>query len=41
MSKTQNTLSNEALLARREAAVPRGPFNVAPIFAARAEGARL
>jgi 4-aminobutyrate aminotransferase/(S)-3-amino-2-methylpropionate transaminase len=29
------------LLARRQRAVPRGPFNVHPIFAARAEGARL
>jgi 4-aminobutyrate aminotransferase / (S)-3-amino-2-methylpropionate transaminase / 5-aminovalerate transaminase len=29
------------LLARRAAAVPRGPFNVAPIFAARASGVRI
>jgi len=29
------------LLARRQAAVPRGPFNVHPIFADRARGARL
>lgn len=33
--------TNEELLARRNAAVPRGLFHVAPIFAARAEGARL
>jgi len=31
----------ESLLSRREKAVPRGPFNVAPIFADRAEGAKL
>ena len=29
------------LLSRRQKAVPRGPFNVAPIFADRAEGAKL
>lgn len=29
------------LLARRERAVPRGPFNVAPLFAQRAAGARV
>lgn len=29
---------SQALLARREAAVPRGPFNVAPIFVERGEG---
>lgn len=34
-------LTNESLMQRREAAVPRGPFNVAPLFAARAQGARL
>jgi 4-aminobutyrate aminotransferase / (S)-3-amino-2-methylpropionate transaminase / 5-aminovalerate transaminase len=35
------TMTNESLLRRRESAVPRGPFNVAPLFAVRAEGARL
>jgi 4-aminobutyrate aminotransferase/(S)-3-amino-2-methylpropionate transaminase len=30
---------SRALLARREAAIPRGPANATPIFAARAEGA--
>jgi len=33
--------TNEQLMRRREAAVPRGPFNVAPIFTARAAGAKL
>lgn len=33
--------TNEQLLQRRNAAVPRGPFHVAPIFAARAEGVRV
>jgi 4-aminobutyrate aminotransferase/(S)-3-amino-2-methylpropionate transaminase len=33
--------STEALLVRREAAVPRGPFNVHPVFAERARGARI
>jgi len=28
-------------MARREAAVPRGPYNSAPIFMASAEGATL
>src|SRR3981081_2094897 len=32
---------SRALMARREAAVPRGPFNSAPIFMASAEGATL
>lgn len=32
---------SRALMARREAAVPRGPFHVSPVFAASAEGARL
>ncbi|MFO7655217.1 MAG: 4-aminobutyrate--2-oxoglutarate transaminase [Candidatus Krumholzibacteriia bacterium] len=32
---------HDRLLARRERAVPRGPFNVHPLFAARAAGARL
>ncbi|MCB2153441.1 4-aminobutyrate--2-oxoglutarate transaminase [bacterium] len=35
------TLTNAELMKRREAAVPRGPFNVGPIFADRAEGALL
>lgn len=35
------TASNEELLRRRREAVPRGPFNVAPIFVERALGARL
>ncbi|MEQ8822532.1 MAG: 4-aminobutyrate--2-oxoglutarate transaminase [Sumerlaeia bacterium] len=30
--------TNAALVERRNAAIPRGPFNVAPLFAARAEG---
>jgi 4-aminobutyrate aminotransferase / (S)-3-amino-2-methylpropionate transaminase / 5-aminovalerate transaminase len=34
-------MSNAELLKRREKAVPRGPFHVAPIFAERAEGAKL
>jgi 4-aminobutyrate aminotransferase/(S)-3-amino-2-methylpropionate transaminase len=34
-------MTQKELLDRRESAVPRGPFNVAPIFAQRAEGARL
>src|SRR5262245_28766647 len=29
---------SRALMARREAAVPRAPFNATPVFAARAEG---
>jgi len=32
---------SRALMARREAAIPRGPSNATPIFAARAEGAIL
>src|SRR5258707_15471299 len=32
---------SRALMARREAAVPRGPYNSAPIFMAAAEGATL
>jgi 4-aminobutyrate aminotransferase / (S)-3-amino-2-methylpropionate transaminase / 5-aminovalerate transaminase len=32
---------SRALMARREAAVPRGPYNTTPIFAARAEGATI
>jgi len=28
-----------ALMARRNAAVPRGPFHATPVFAARADGA--
>lgn len=38
MSETTKT---EALRERRERAVPRGPFQVAPLFADRAEGALL
>jgi 4-aminobutyrate aminotransferase/(S)-3-amino-2-methylpropionate transaminase len=34
-------LTNQDLLRRREAAIPRGPFQVGPVFADRAEGARL
>ena len=34
-------LTQSELLSRRQKAVPRGPFNVAPIFADRAEGAKL
>ena len=30
---------SRALMARREAAIPRGPANATPIFAARADGA--
>ena len=30
---------SKALLARREAAIPRGPHLVSPIFAAKSEGA--
>src|SRR5260370_42056311 len=32
---------SRALMARREAEVPRGPYNSAPIFMASAEGATL
>jgi 4-aminobutyrate aminotransferase / (S)-3-amino-2-methylpropionate transaminase / 5-aminovalerate transaminase len=32
---------SRALMARREAAVPRGPYHATPIFAARAEGAAI
>jgi len=32
---------SRALIARREAAIPRGPANATPIFAARAEGATI
>lgn len=32
---------SRALMARREAAIPRGPYNASPIFMARAEGATL
>src|SRR6201998_3988252 len=32
---------SRALMARREVAIPRGPSNATPIFAARAEGAVL
>jgi 4-aminobutyrate aminotransferase / (S)-3-amino-2-methylpropionate transaminase / 5-aminovalerate transaminase len=41
-SRTSETSSRQSeLLARRGAAVPRGAFHVAPIFAARASGARI
>ena len=32
---------SRALMARREAAIPRGPSNATPVFAARAEGATI
>src|SRR6202171_3649985 len=32
---------SRALMARREAAIPRGPYHATPIFAARAEGVML
>jgi 4-aminobutyrate aminotransferase/(S)-3-amino-2-methylpropionate transaminase len=32
---------SRALMARREAAVPRGPYHATPIFAAKAEGAAI
>jgi 4-aminobutyrate aminotransferase/(S)-3-amino-2-methylpropionate transaminase len=32
---------SRALMARREVAVPRGPYNTTPVFAARAEGATI
>lgn len=35
------TATNAELVKRREAAIPRGPFNVAPIFVERAEGCRI
>lgn len=34
-------VTNKTLMERRQAAVPRGPFNVNPVFVARAEGAKL
>lgn len=33
--------TNDSLMQRRKRAVPRGPFNVAPIFVEKAEGAKL
>lgn len=36
-----STDQQQALLERRQAAVPRGPFNVAPIFAERASGSHV
>ncbi len=30
---------SRALMARREAAIPRGPYHATPLFAAKAEGA--
>lgn len=38
---TETTSRQRELLERRESAVPRGAFNVAPIFASRALGAKL
>lgn len=38
---TTATATNAELMKRRAEAVPRGPFNVAPIFCERAQGARL
>ncbi len=38
---TTATITNAELLRRREAAVPRGMFFVAPVFAERAENARI
>lgn len=38
MKETTASLTNEMLLARRNEAIPRGPFNVAPIFVDRARG---
>ena len=32
---------SRALMARREAAVPRGPSNATPVFAARADGVTI
>src|SRR6266436_7364578 len=32
---------SRALMARREAAIPRGPSNATPVFAARADGATI
>src|SRR5271154_416389 len=32
---------SRALMVRREAAVPRGPYNTTPVFASRAEGATI
>lgn len=39
MEKPRKT--NKDLLAEREQHVPRGPFNVTPLFAARAQGAKV
>src|SRR6266478_6786049 len=33
--------NSRALMARREAAIPRGPSNATPVFAARSEGAAI
>ena len=33
--------NSRALMARREAAIPRGPSNATPIFAASANGATI
>ncbi len=36
-----NVIDNAHLIGRRQRAVPRGPFHVAPIFVSRAQGSRL
>jgi len=41
MSLMESQTKNQELLARREKAIPRGPFNIAPIFAEKAQGAKL
>jgi 4-aminobutyrate aminotransferase len=41
ITKPPTRSTQSELLSRRESAVPRGPFHVAPIFAARASGARI
>ena len=33
--------NSKALMKRREAAVPRGPYHATPVFAARSEGAMI
>src|SRR5262252_1353704 len=33
--------NSRALMSRREAAVPRGPYHATPVFVARSEGATL
>ncbi|MFQ5789030.1 MAG: 4-aminobutyrate--2-oxoglutarate transaminase [Acidobacteriota bacterium] len=41
MTATSKRVAQSDLLSRRDRAVPRGPFNVAPLFIARAEGCRI